>query len=64
MLGWPILPPNKMVLVPYGLDLLIFRSRLSVTLNVRHGVSLEDLISTFMVDGSSQSLGHIVQRHL
>ena len=39
-------------------------SYLSITLNVKHGFGLEDLISTFMVDGPSRSLGPIVQRHL
>ena len=53
-----------MALVPDELNLLILKSRLSVTLNIRHEVGLEDLINTFMVDGPSRSLGHVVQRHL
>ena len=64
MLGWLTLLTNRTSLIPNGLDLLVFKSHLTFVLNIRHGVGLEDLINTFMVDNSSRSLGHIVQRHL
>lgn len=60
MLSWLILLPNKTVLIPNRLDLLILRSRLFITLNVRQGIDLKDLISTFVVDGPSRSLGHVI----
>ena len=61
---WFFLLANRTVLVLNRLGLLIFRSHLSIILNVGCRVLPKNLVHVLLVDSPGRSLGNIFQRYL